>query len=57
LLSDYKTAIVSTNVADTRHVQKQYVSLPVTDTLVARNTCWGYCKWTSVFSVFHSASL
>jgi len=44
LLSDYKTAIVSSNVADTRHELEQYLSLPVTDTPVARNTCYKYFK-------------
>jgi len=31
LLSDYKTAIVSPNVSDTRHELERYLSLPVTD--------------------------
>jgi len=36
LLSDYKTAIVSPNVSDTRHELEQYLSLPVTDTIMLR---------------------
>jgi len=31
LLSDYKAAIVSMNVADTRHELEQYLPLPFTD--------------------------
>jgi len=37
LLSDYKTAIVSPNVSDTRHELEQYLSLPVTDSTMLRS--------------------
>jgi len=36
LLSDYKTAVVSPNMSDTRHELEQYLSLPVTDTTMLR---------------------
>ena len=51
LLSDYKTAIVSPNVSDTRHELEQYLSLPVTDSTMLRSKAivanfrnWHWCN-------------